>query len=123
MRSWVKPNMFLGGDWNCVPDVTLDVQSKDPLRYKNVGGELLEEVMASAELHDFRRTQLVNEPEPTRMPYGAVSTKQGKDWVATRLDRFYIPLNEEHEDLLPSFGCTCDGTSCGKRKPEIMRRS
>ena len=34
MRSWVKPNMFLGGDWNCVPDVTLDVQSKDPLRSK-----------------------------------------------------------------------------------------
>ena len=27
MEGWISEDMFLGGDWNCVPDVTLDVQS------------------------------------------------------------------------------------------------
>jgi hypothetical protein len=95
--------MILGGDWNCVPDVTLDVQSSDPTRYANNGAALLGEIMADANLWDFRRTQLVHDREPTRWPLGEVHTNDGPDIVVTRLDRFYIPTNDAHEDLLPSF--------------------
>ena len=44
MRTWLTGDMVLGGDWNCVPDVTLDVVSSNPLRYKNIGGELLSDI-------------------------------------------------------------------------------
>ena len=54
------------GDWNCVPDVTLDVQSKNPLAYRNIGGQLLEQKMALAGMVDIRRIQLEEEREPTR---------------------------------------------------------
>jgi len=37
------------------------------------------------------------------MPLGVVHTRDGSDVVLTRLDRFYVPTNEEHEDLLLSF--------------------
>ena len=30
---------IVGGDWNCVPDVTLDVKSNNPLGYPNLWGE------------------------------------------------------------------------------------
>ena len=103
MRKWITMDMFLGGDWNCVPDVTLDVQSSDPLRYKNIGGALLEEVTGEVGLVDFRRQQLGGHREATRQPLGAVHTRLGPDVVITRLDRFYIPTDEAHEDLLPSF--------------------
>ena len=103
LRTWITPDMILGGDWNCVPDVTLDVQSSDPTRYANTGASLLGEIMADANLWDFRRTQLVHGREPTRWPLGEVHTNDGPDVVVTRLDRFYIPTNDAHEDLLPSF--------------------
>ena len=103
MRKWITLDMFLGGDWNCVPDVTLDVQSSDPFRYKNIGGALLEEVTGEVGLVDFRRQQLGGHREATRQPLGAVHTRLGPDVVITRLDRFYIPTDEAHEDLLPSF--------------------
>ena len=103
MREWVTEDMFLGGDWNCVPDVTLDVQSSNPMRYKNVGASLLGTTMAEVGLWDFRRTQLGNEHEGTRQPLGMVHTRDGPDVVVTRLDRFYIPTTEAFEDLLPSL--------------------
>ena len=103
MRGWVTPDMILGGDWNCVPDVTLDVQSSDPSRYRNIGSSLLGEVMAGVGLYDFRRSQLRNDHEATRCPLGEVRTRTGPDVVMTRLDRFYIPTNDRHDDLLPSF--------------------
>ena len=28
----LSTDTIVGGDWNCVPDVTLDVKSKDPLK-------------------------------------------------------------------------------------------
>ena len=37
------------------------------------------------------------------MPLGVVHTRAGDDVVLTRLDRFYVPTNEKHEDLLLSF--------------------
>ena len=54
------------GDWNCVPDVTLDVQSANPLAYANVGAALLGDITAGVGLVDFRREQLGDEKEPTR---------------------------------------------------------
>lgn len=103
MRKWITEDMILGGDWNCVPDTTLDVQSSDPTRYANIGAQLLDEVMADVDLYDFRRDQLLLKKEPTRAPLGAVHTKTGPDTVLTRLDRFYIPTNDAHEDLLASL--------------------
>ena len=103
MRTWIKPDMILGGDWNCVPDVTLDVKSKDPLRYLNIGGALLEDITSAVGLLDFRRTQIGNETECTKIPTHVTPTNLGDDMVITRLDRFYIPTDEAHEDLLPSL--------------------
>ena len=54
------------GDWNCVPDVTLDVKSSNPLNYPNAGATLLADVMARFNLHDYRREQLETDFEPTR---------------------------------------------------------
>ena len=55
MKDWVTKDMVLGGDWNCVPDVTVDVQSANPLRYRNIAGTLLEQVLIDKKLFDFRR--------------------------------------------------------------------
>ena len=107
-RKWITKEMYLGGDWNCVPDVTLDVQSSDPLRYKNYGGMLLEDVTSSKGLIDFRRAQLEESHEATRIPLGTVRTKQGPDVVCSRLDRWYIPTSEAHEDLLPTLSVRWD---------------
>ena len=38
IRTRISNDMILGGEWNCVPDVTLDVQSRSPLTYANIGG-------------------------------------------------------------------------------------
>ena len=35
----LSKHTIAGGDWNCVSDVTLDVQSKDPLGYPNTGAK------------------------------------------------------------------------------------
>ena len=42
IKKKVHKNMIMMGDWNCVPDVLLDVQSENPLNYANVGAALLE---------------------------------------------------------------------------------
>jgi len=81
------------GDWNCVPDVTLDVQSKNPLAYRNIGGQLLEQKMALAGMVDIRRIQLEEEREPTR-----TGTRNG-DATATRLDRHYVPTHDSFNDI------------------------
>ena len=45
---------IVGGDWNCVPDVTLDVKSDNALNYPNVGAALLASEMDSVNLYDIR---------------------------------------------------------------------
>ena len=83
------------GDWNCVPDVTLDVKSSNPLNYPNAGATLLADVMARFNLHDYRREQLETGFEPTR----SGTNSQGAP-VATRLDRFYLPTHADFDSTL-----------------------
>ena len=65
MRGIFQKDWILGGDWNCVPDTTLDVQSTKPLSYANIGATLLGDITREVGLHDFRREQLGNHREPT----------------------------------------------------------
>ena len=81
----LKVGAVVGGDWNCVPDVTLDVQGANALAYPNVGAQALAEAMRSVELFDIRREQLGNEREHTRV--GAT--------CLTRLDRWYVPIESD----------------------------
>ena len=47
-----------GGDFNFVPDATLDVQGPNSLRYSNIGAKIGSDAMSSYALHDYRREQL-----------------------------------------------------------------
>ena len=91
-----------GGDWNCVPDVTLDVQSSNPLRYQNTGARVLSQSMRSKGLVDERREQLGNIAEYTRFE----ATPVHGTITATRLDRFYIPSHKDFEDYQWNFEVT-----------------
>jgi len=66
IKTRITNDMIMGGDWNCVPDVTLDVQSRSPLTYANIGGALLESIINDVDLIDIRREQLGNNKESTR---------------------------------------------------------
>ena len=83
--SELKVGAVVGGDWNCVTDVTLDVQGANALAYPNVGAQTLAEAMRRVELFDIRREQLGNEHEHTRV--GAT--------CLTRLDRWYVPTESD----------------------------
>jgi hypothetical protein len=74
---------FVCGDWNCVPDVTLDVRSANPLAYENRGSTLLETIMDDNHLIDERRLQLGNDREYTR--------DDEAHGTSTRIDRWYTP--------------------------------
>ena len=41
IRNKLHKNMIAMGDWNCVPNVLLDVQSQNPMNYANTGAALL----------------------------------------------------------------------------------
>ena len=62
----MTPMTWVGGDWNCVPDITLDVDSPNPLGYANVGADVLEKGMENRGLVDERREQLQQTREFTR---------------------------------------------------------
>ena len=55
-----------GGDWNCVTDVTLDVKSRNPLSYPNIGASQLAKVCEKFNIYDYRRDQLGTGFEATR---------------------------------------------------------
>jgi exonuclease III len=79
--KWIHKHDVVGGDFNCVPDVTLDTcKIADGAQYANRGGQLCESIMADAGLTDVYR-----------LFYGKTArgyTRQG-DSVYTRLDRIY----------------------------------
>jgi len=94
--NWLRRNItddtYIGGDWNCVPDTTLDVDSNNPLGYKNTGISILNDIIVSKKLIDERREQLGNEKEFTRSGANAGGI------TSSRIDRWYIPI--EHDYLI-----------------------
>ena len=70
---------YSGGDWNCVPDTTLDVISPNPLNYPNTGARLLETKMTELGCADAHRDQLGNEKVTTR-----TGTNRNGDKISTR---------------------------------------
>ena len=94
----IQPNSVVGGDFNCVPDVTLDVASQNPLAYPNKGAGALAEVLGKQSIVDERRNQLGNAPEPTRSQAG-----EGGRITATRLDRWYVPTAGPAKDMLWTY--------------------
>ena len=90
LATRLGPDTIVGGDWNCVPDVTLDVQSASPLTYANVGASVLAVTMEGLNLLDIRREQLVTGKEHTRAQGGCM----------TRLDRWYVPVSERAAHML-----------------------
>ena len=89
LRRKLSPSTIAGGDWNTVPDTTVDVDSANPLQYANRGSILLETIMAEKHLIDERREQLGTEREYTRNG----NTTNGH--TSTRLDRWYVPVDSE----------------------------
>ena len=85
---------IVGGDWNCVPDVTLDVKSPNPLDYANQGATLLAQATSRLNLHDLRRDQLRGKFEATRTGV----TQSGA--IATRIDRWYVSAHADYESVL-----------------------
>jgi hypothetical protein len=91
LKRHVGKNSLLCGDFNCVPDPTLDVVSRNPLVYDNAGARTLGEVVDACGLVDERREQLGNEIETTR----GGSTRNG--FTQSRLDRWYVPVGSEYQ--------------------------
>jgi hypothetical protein len=84
---------YAGGDWNCVPDVTLDVDSDNPLRYhaQNQGADILESIMSNIGLVDERREQLGTTAEYThKQKTGPLGNQRV---TSTRIDRWHIPTD------------------------------
>jgi hypothetical protein len=86
---------YAGGDWNCVPDVTLDVDSDNPLRYhaQNQGADILETIMSNIGLTDERREQLGMEAEFTHKQKTGPPGRQTV--TSTRLDRWHTPTVDD----------------------------
>ena len=102
IRRDLTPKTFAGGDWNCVPDVTLDVQSANPLAYhsSNQGASLLDHLMSTKHmLADTRREQLGTCPEHTHSQKVTHGPNSGT-YTNTRIDRWY---NMDDPTLLYSF--------------------
>ena len=81
----IPDGAIVGGDWNCVADVTVDVQGPNALSYANVGGILLSATMGEKGLADLRREQLGARAEHTRVGSTCL----------TRLDRWYVPVDSD----------------------------
>ena len=98
LKGKITADTLAGGDWNCVPDVTLDVESQNPLGYPNKGATELAEIMGDVGLVDERREQIGTESEVTRRGRNNAGTITG-----TRLDRWYTPTTGKMGDVLWTF--------------------
>ena len=90
LRGKLDNTTHVGGDWNCVPDVTLDVDSANTLAYANRGATLLGDIVGNLALNDIRREQLGNAPEYTRKGPNPNGT-----WTSSRIDRWYTPTRDD----------------------------
>ena len=102
LEALLSPQTIVGGDWNCVPDVLLDVMGANKLNYRNKGAPILDKVMVSLGLHDYRRDQLDDAFEHTRKPDFDSTT------VLTRLDRWYVPTHQSFSGFLWDIQVRCD---------------
>ena len=93
IETRMTPLTWVGGDWNCVPDVTVDVDvdSPNPLGYPNVGADALGEKTEDIGLVDERREQLQQSKEFTRK-----GVNVNGETVSTRLDRWYSPARTNY---------------------------
>ena len=82
----ISTEAIVGGDWNCVPDVTLDVASTSNTPYSNSHAGLLETFVAGKGLTDVFR--LV---KGTQLSYSRTSAT-----VNTRIDRIYARKYNSH---------------------------
>ena len=116
LHKFLSPTTITGGDWNCVPDILLDVKGDNATQYKNFGGAKLNQVMADLTLLDYRRTQLEDKFEHTHLP-----TKDTDNF--TRLDRWYIPQDSAHSSFLWNIYVRNDlvwSTENSDHKPVIL---
>ena len=107
LQQRLGESTIVGGDWNCVPDVTLDVTGGGALQYSNIGADKLASIMEELHLIDYRRLQLEHSHEHTRKATSAQ--------VATRLDRWYVPDGDDHEGTL--WNISVDDTLVWKDGP------
>ena len=96
-KQLLSMNTFVGGDWNVVEDVTMDVSSANPLAYDNTGIQALRNAIDPLGLIDIRREQLHNKREYS----SGGNTRNG--YTSTRIDRWYVP---DIDDLLQTAGMT-----------------
>ena len=75
----ISTDTIVGGDWNCVPDASIDVHSLGNSAYPNIGAAALEKVLTHQGLTDLYR--LVHGRNRSYSRHGAT--------VNTRLDRIY----------------------------------
>jgi len=100
IQNLLTVDTIAGGDWNCVADVTTDVQSSNPLGYRNEGARLLAERLGRLGLNDERGDQLDGDSEITRAGNSA------NGYVGTRIDRWFIPTTSNYDHTLWTFELT-----------------
>ena len=93
LKNRLPKYTIAGGDWNVVPDVTVDRRGPNALQNANVGAAALAAAADTLKIFDIRREQLGNKFEHTR--------KDGSS--AARLDRWYVPIEGKYADILWSI--------------------
>ena len=89
IEQHITSDMVVGGDWNCVRDLTRDVKSADPANYDNGGSDTLERIMSVNALVDERGEGLEE--------VGEVEYTWTNGRTSTRIDRWYVPLNTDNQ--------------------------
>ena len=93
LKNLLPKHTIAGGDWNVVPDVTIDRKGPGALQNANIGAAALAAAADELKIYDIRREQLGNKFEHTR--------KDGAS--AARLDRWYVPIEGKYADVLWSI--------------------